>query len=216
MTRLSEFDLDPLDVDADGIAQSQKPASAGNLTINGALASGGSYTAEAGVAHKISITAAADDSGRTFTVTGTDADGRAQTETITGPNTAAAESTKYWATVTQVAVDAATAGNITVGTVDELCTKTYPLNRHGDTGALVQFDVTGTINVGAQVTVKNIQQTFADQEAIPWVATSTTALTGATTDAIGNLEAGATACRFVIDSYSSGAEVQVYVSEEAD
>jgi hypothetical protein len=216
MTRMQSFDIDPADVDADGLAQSQTPLASGNLTLNGALISGGSFTESSGHGRQLGIASVGDDSGRTFTVTGTDADGTAITETITGPNATTVESTRYFKTVSSVAVDAATAGAITVGTVDELATKTYFLNRQSDTGALVQFDVTGTINLTAQVSAHDIRNNYTNQEAIPWVATTATALVNATADALGRLDAGASVARFIVNSYSSGAEVQVYVSEDAD
>lgn len=109
------IEADTVAADADGVCQSQTPAAGGvqNLTINGALSSGGVATFVA--ARFITITSAGADSGRTFTVTGTDVTGVAQTETITGPATATVTGTKYFRTVTQVSVDANTAGAITVG-----------------------------------------------------------------------------------------------------
>ena len=74
----------PTAVDADGICASQTPLAAGNLTINGALASGGTVTLNA--AQLITITSAGNDSGRTFTVYGTDVEGDLQTEAVTGAN----------------------------------------------------------------------------------------------------------------------------------
>jgi hypothetical protein len=214
MTRLHSWDIDPVNADADGIAAAQAVAAAGNLTLNGALISGGVYTAAdgTGIARQISVTSTGDDSARTLMVTGTDADGRAQTEAIAGPNTTT-ESAKYWATVTQIAVDDGTVGNISAGIVDELCTNTFPLNRYSHTGALVQLDVTGTIDVTVQGTAQNIQQTFTDQESIAWISVQDTDLVGATADAWGNLDVGTTAMRVVINSLTDTAEVQVYVSE---
>jgi hypothetical protein len=100
--------------DADGVCQSQTPAAGGqqNLTINGALSSGGVATFAS--ARLITIASAANDSARTFTVTGTDVNGVAQTERIAGPATTVT-GTLYFRTVTQVTVDANTAGAITVG-----------------------------------------------------------------------------------------------------
>ena len=113
--RSKYFAADTTAADADGVCQSQTPAAGGvqNLTINGALASGGVATFSA--ARLITITSAGADSGRTFTVTGTDVNGAAQTDTITGPATTTVTGTKYFRTVTQVSVDANTAGAITVG-----------------------------------------------------------------------------------------------------
>jgi len=99
--------------DADGIATSQTPSGAGNLTINGAKASGGVATFNA--ARQVTITSAGDDQARTFTITGTDVNGNALTEAVAGADTAAATSTKHFLTVTQIAVDDATAGAVTAG-----------------------------------------------------------------------------------------------------
>jgi len=99
--------------DADGISTSQTPSGAGNLTINGAKASGGVATFNA--ARQVTITSAGDDQARTFTITGTDVNGNALTEAVAGADTAAATSTKHFLTVTQIAVDDATAGAVTAG-----------------------------------------------------------------------------------------------------
>jgi len=100
-------------LDADSTAQAQSPGSAGNLTINGADASGGVATYSSG--RVLTVLSAADDSGRTLTVTGTDVSGASQTETITPADTGTATGTKFFKTVTQVAIDAASAGNLSVG-----------------------------------------------------------------------------------------------------
>jgi len=214
MPRLRSWDIDPVDVDPDGIAEAQAVAGAGNLSLDGVLVSGGVYTAGDGdAARQISITSTGNDSARTITVTGTDADGRPQTEAIAGPNTTS-ESAKYWKTVTQIAVDDATVGNISAGTVDELSTRTYMLNRHSPAGALVHLQVTGTIDATVQLTAQDLQHgaTIGDQEDIVWMNSQDTDLVNATANAIGNLDVGANAMRVLVNSHSSGGEVQVYVS----
>lgn len=114
--------------DADGVAQSQTPASGGvqNLTINGALASGGVATMD--VPRHVSIASAGNDAARTFTVTGTDRYGQTMSETITGPNATTVKGTKNFKTVTAVTVDDNTAGAITVGSADELEGPVLPLD----------------------------------------------------------------------------------------
>lgn len=102
-----------LGVDADGISVSQTPSGAGNLTITGALASGG--VATLGYGRKVTITSVGNDSSKTFTITGTDHIGNAQTESITGPNATTTTGTKNFVTVTQVAINGAAAGAVTVG-----------------------------------------------------------------------------------------------------
>jgi hypothetical protein len=102
--------------DPDGISTSQTTGGAANLTITGALASAGVATLVP--ARNVTITSGgSDERARTFTVTGTDVNGNAVTEDITGPNTSATvPGTKIFLTVTQVAVNGALTGNVTVGT----------------------------------------------------------------------------------------------------
>lgn len=101
--------------DADGIAQSQKPLAAGALTLNGALVSGGVATLD--TQRRVVIGSDADDSGRTFTITGTNGAGNPITESLDGPTAADDVYTVLdYLTVTSVTIDAAAAGNLTVGT----------------------------------------------------------------------------------------------------
>jgi len=216
MPRISTIDLDPVDVDADGIAQAQTPGGAGNFTLNGDLISGGVFTSSDGGARQLLFTTVDNESGDTYTITGTDADGRAQTETVTGPNATTGESTKYFLTVTQIATSGAATDTVAIGTVDEMSSRTFPLNRHADTGALIHMNVTGTIDWTVQITGQDIQQSFTDQEAIAWVAPNAAIFTTTATDAISTLEAGATAMRVLVNSHSSGGEVQAHISQQVD
>lgn len=106
----------PDTADADGIATSQSPSGAGDLTLDGTYASSGTATLD--VPRAVSITSDADDSGNTFTVTGTDQYGYDLSEEITGPNTTTTQGAKAFKTVTNVAIDGAAAGNVEAGTAD--------------------------------------------------------------------------------------------------
>lgn len=210
MPRLKKFDIDPANVSLTGLLSN---ATGATWTLT-------ATSAGDGLAHQISIRndAAVDHSAKTAVLTGTDADGRAQTETVNLPGVSATvESTKYFLTLTTI-VPSATIGSDTmdIGWVDEVASITYPLNRHADTGALCQLDLTGTANFTVQVTTENIQQSFTDQESIPWVATQDTDLVGASANQIGSLDAGATAMRVLINSYTDTAELQVYISQARD
>ncbi len=100
---------------SNGIALSQTPGGAGNLTLNGSLVTGGVATMD--VARRVLISTAGADAGRTFTITGTDRGGNVQVEAITGIATGTSAFTQRdFKTVTKIAVDAATAGAITAGT----------------------------------------------------------------------------------------------------
>jgi len=67
------------------------------------------------VGYKVTITSDGDEQLKGFTVTGVASNGAVITETVTGPNATATTSTNYFASVSGVSVNAATAGNVTVG-----------------------------------------------------------------------------------------------------
>lgn len=101
-----------------GVCQSQTPGAAGNLTLNGSLVSGGVATMDTnGNARQVLITCAGADLGRTFTISGTVLqNGAIVTESMLGANVGTSTSVNYFLTITQIAVDAATAGAIQIGT----------------------------------------------------------------------------------------------------
>ena len=130
---LVRYFQEPTAADTDGICTSQTTTAAANLTLDGALCatingnsvyapsvSSTAGTADGAWARKIGITSDGDDSGITFTVTGTDVDGKALSETVTGPSSTTAYTTNSTAanfkSVTKIATNGATTGNITVGT----------------------------------------------------------------------------------------------------
>jgi hypothetical protein len=133
----------PNATDANGIAQSQSPGSAGSLTLDGTLVSSGVATLD--VPRTVSVTSGADDSGNTFTVTGEDEYGYAVVEDITGPNAGTVNGAKAFKKVSKVEIDGSAAGNITVGTSDILGLP-YALNDVADAGA---FYADGTEELGS-------------------------------------------------------------------
>lgn len=208
--RLKEYDIDPVDADADGIVTSVATPD-GAMTLDGALVSGGVATMD--YARQIAIASDGNDSGITFTVVGTDADGYALTEVVTGPNATTVESTGYFKTVTSVTTSAAAVGNITVGTVDEIATQTIPLNWRSDDGATINVDVTGTIDFTVQQTFDDVQRPSAAARSATqnsqWLNIS--ALAAKTADTTSTTTVGATAIRLIVNSYSSTAELQLNV-----
>lgn len=100
---------------SNGIAQSQQPLAAGNLTLNGSLVVNG--VALMDVARRVVIASTGADSGKVFTLFGRDRNGNYQSETITG---VVSGTTQYslgdYLMIIAITVSAATAGNITVGT----------------------------------------------------------------------------------------------------
>jgi len=109
-------------LDRNGISAAETLAGAGNFTIGGALATGGVATMD--VARHIAVYA--------FTITGTDRNGHTITEDITGVNASTVNGSKNFKTVTQVAGDAATAGDVEIGTTDEADTQIVPVESYID------------------------------------------------------------------------------------
>lgn len=105
--------------DADGVAQSQTPAGAADLTLNGALVTDGvGILATAGqrVGRRVLVTTVSDESGKTLTIYGTGPLGNSISESMTGPNATTGYTVQDFVTVTRVAVSAAFTGAVTVGT----------------------------------------------------------------------------------------------------
>jgi hypothetical protein len=207
MPSVKVIDIDPSDASLTGFASNVTGAS---FTIS-------TNATSDGLAHQVSIRndSATDHSGKTVTLVGTDADNMPQTEVVTAPGSSATvESTKYFKTLTS-ATPSATIGADTfdIGWVDEIASKTIMLNRHAGFGAVVQIDVTGTLDATIQVSVAPRSQ-YTGQESWPWIATTNTNLVGLTADKIGDIEPQCVACRILFNSYSSGAELQAYINEE--
>ena len=189
--------------DADGVCQSQTPGGAGDLTINGALATGGVATMD--VARHVSITSAGNDSGRTFTVTGTDRYGNTITEAITGPNATTVTGTKNFKTVTQVAIDDAAAGAITVGSADEAEGPWMQLDHY-----MTPFEVfldgrlvdSGNTTFEVQTTVDKVQGVgFTEDQAVAVADATFTAKTAAFQSKLTN---PVQAVRLALSGHSAG------------
>lgn len=195
----------PRAADADGIAASQTPSGAGDLTLDGALVSAGvAYIRQTGTdsggrpygrhGQYVTITSAGNDSGRTFTVYGTDADGAVRTESITGENAGTATGTVYWAEVTQIAVDAATAGAVTAGIAVTGAFGIVPLDHYIGDGVALSVQISGTMTYTVEDTQDDINaQTWRDgwqwrPETGNWLNHDDSNLVAATADAKGNYQ----------------------------
>src|SRR3990167_17075 len=171
-----------------------------------------------GLAHQISLRndSSTDYSGQTFTAVGTDADGNALSEAITGPTgSATVESSGYFKTLTTITASGAGISTDTfdVGWVDEVASKTYPIDRMSDYQCNIQVDVTGTIDFTVQELWANVYDYAKPQQTGPWLNIS--ALAAKTADTASQATRGATAIRILINSYSSEAELQVYKTQPA-
>lgn len=201
MPRQKTFDVDVADASLTGFASN----------VTGAAFTLTTTATTDGLAHQVSIRndSATDHTGKTVTLVGTDANDKALTEVVTGPNSAATvESAGYFKTLTS-ATPSATIGADTfdIGWVDEVVTKTYMLNKYANTPANVHVDVTGTIDFTVQECFRDLQA----GEAEVWMSVS--ALAAKTADTTAQISKNAVAVRLIVNSYSSGAELQMVIGQ---
>lgn len=187
--------------DPDSIALSQTPGAAGNLTLNGVLVSDGVATLSP--AGFITITTNGDESGKTLTVYGTTVEGWT---IILGPfaMAASATTTTYslisFATVTRIAVSAATGAAITVGTAQAGASPWRPLDTYTPNAqTAISTDITGTVNYTWEYT--NDDPFDASIPHIP-VDHPASNLVGASADQTGQATAVMRAVRIKINSGS--------------
>lgn len=206
------LDMDPLDVDTNGIAENQTTAGAADLDLNGAQVVGGVWNIYAipttayseGVGGvRIAIDSAGDVSSVIFTVYGTDQDGLERTEEITGVTTSAVNSVTFWQTITRIAAGAAVGSNVFVGPIDQIVSETLPLNWRNNYSATFVVDVTGTLQYDIEESNSEMAA-YTDPVDLVWGVTQS----NRTADLTGSCLNYTTAARVRWDSYSSGAEMQ--------
>ena len=216
---LIKLDIDPANLDADGICESQTVAANSPLALNGALCDlgtagqfdiGDAYSSGVGGV-KLLFDAAGDINTSVLTITGKDQDGNAITEAVTGVTATAVSTTKYYSQVTAINVTVAEATAIFVGTVTgELVTKTIPINHHSQNAAAVAVSgLAGTCQFDLEQTFDDLRTTTGGNAG--WFVVSA-AGTNATTNIATVAAFGATGVRCKFDSYSDGAELQFHVS----
>lgn len=209
------LDMDPIDVSAAGICGAQTSAGAGNLDLDGPLVvpangyfdihdieGGTSYSSGVGGV-KLVFDSSGNISTVVFTVYGTDQDGVERTETVTGVTTTEVQTTGFWRTVTRISASAAVSSTVTVGTVDEIVSKTLPLNWRNDYAATFVADITGTLQYDIEESNSTLAS-YTDPADLVWGVTQS----NQTADLTGSCLNYTTAARVRWDSYSSGAEMQ--------
>lgn len=205
------LDMDPINVVTNGIAENQTTAGAADLVLNGSLADLGGgvfdiydagYSAGVGGV-RIAIDSAGDISSVVFTVYGTDQDGITRTETITGVTTTAVNSVTFWQTITRIAADAAVGSNVFVGPINQIVSKTLPLNWRNNWPATFVADITGTLQYDIEESSSELASS-TDPSSLVWGVTQS----NQTADLTGSCLNYTTAARVRWDSYSSGAEMQ--------
>jgi hypothetical protein len=142
---------------SNNICLSQTLLSAGDLVLNGAAVSGGVATLD--TQRQVRITSvSSDESGKTFTIYGTDDSGVAISESVAGPTAGGTrDTTLNFRTVTRIAVSAALAANVTVGTNGVGASMPVPIDQYiSPTDVSLATVVSGTVNYTVQYTYDNI------------------------------------------------------------
>jgi len=140
--------------DADGIAEAQAVAAAGNLNMNGSLVQNGVAVLDTG--RRVGITSAGDDSSITFTVYGRNGTGGEISEVVTGANAGVASTQYDFSAVTRIVASGAAAGNVTVGTTAVGATPWQLVNYHlAPTNVSIAVVVEGTVDYTVQWTYDN-------------------------------------------------------------
>lgn len=162
--------------------------------------------------HLVTIVSAANLSAITFTLTGTDADDKTLTESLAGPNAGTVTGTKYFKTLTSVSASA-TVGVSTFGLGHGAASvsKTIPIEWRSYAAAAITADITGTINFTVQETYANVYDITGPSNAAPWVNIS--ALAAKTADTSSTATVGTNALRFLTNTVTNGATVDLYISQ---
>lgn len=147
MGRRTSLTVGPLAAaSANNVCLSQTPLGAGNLTLDGALVVGG--VAMLDQPRHIIVTCAAAENTKTFTAYGTDWSGQPiQSLAVAGPAApGAVDFGVSFATVTRIAVSAATTGAVTVGTNGVADSRPMFTDEFGYGPTNIQVNVSGTTN----------------------------------------------------------------------
>ncbi len=215
-----KYDIDPAALDPNGIAETQSPASAASVVLNGALCDAGTalqfdigdaYSAGIGGVRLV-FDSSGDINTATFAITGKDQDGNSVTESVTGVvSTSPVSTVKYYSQVTGIVVGVATATGLFIGTiVGELSSRTIPINKHSRIPALVAVSgLDGTC-------VFDIQETYDDMRTVTGdSAVWFNILDDQNVNVSDHASINATAVRLVFESYTDTAELQFHVNYNA-
>lgn len=206
--KVYERTVTPITLDRDGIAQSQTPGGAGDLTLNGAGVSSGVATFSP--PRKVAIYSGSDVSARVFTIYGTDRAGTSITDTVTGVNNTTVSTTKIFKTVTRIAVDAGTGAAVEAGwTVVSHSSWIFLGNKMGHNQYRVCVEVTGTVNFDVEATTQNMLRDAVSGEYPDSTVTLQAAKTARTDDV---LTAPYAAVRAILNSGSGSIKLRVLPS----
>lgn len=132
--------------DADAISVADTKGSAGDLTL----------TANPYVLsppRRVTITSVGDDSALVFTVYGTTFGGASIVEAIAGTNASTATGELDFATVTRIAVDGATDGDVSAGFAQSGGSRWVRMDSWANAQSVVQVNTSGTVTYSVQTTM---------------------------------------------------------------
>lgn len=199
---------------ANNIATSQTPSGAGNLTINGSLASGGVATLDTPRRVLFTPAGAEASNGTVWTVYGTDWNGNNATETVAGVDNPATVYTKYdYKTVTRIAVNKAQADAVTVGTNQVASSMPVFLDNWAPAPTALQVNVTGTVNYTVSQSLDNPNTLPGGYPAMTWVDHPDSALVSATGAAQGNYAYLPCMVRVTLNTESANSSVSLTVNQ---
>ena len=125
MGRIYVWDAVPLTLQTNGVAASQTPGAAGNLTLTAGTGAtsvtrpDGTVVVQLDVPRCVTVTAAGANAA-TFTIYGYDQYGQAMSQLIAAPSTSTVATTKAFSQVSRIAISAAAGSAITAGFNDKL------------------------------------------------------------------------------------------------
>lgn len=190
---------------ANNIATTQTPGAAGNLTLNGALVVNGVAVLDS--PRRVLFTPAGNEAsnGTVWTVYGTDWNGSSVSETVVGVNNPTTVATVYdYKTVTQIAVNKAQAGALTVGTNGVASSRPIFLDTFAPAPTAIQVTALGTVNYTVQQSLDNPNTIAGGYTAVTWVNHPDSALVAATGTAQGNYAYLPFVVRVTLNSESAG------------
>lgn len=205
--RNQKFDIDVANAATDGLATGLTgvgPWTSADFTLTAPSDS---------LAHQLSVTSTSDIQTITLTLSGLDQDGLAITDTVTGINNSTVETTKYFSSFTGLSASATLGANtVDVGWVDEVITKTIPIDSQSTVTPTLAVDVTGTIDYTTQETFDDLNASVNAVQSAQWFNISA----AQTADLVASGHTGATAVRLIVNSYTSGAELQFFIAQPQD
>lgn len=172
---------------ANNIALSQTPGGAGNLTLNGSTVSGGVATLDVPRRGLFTPAGAEGTNSTIWTIYGTDWNNNNVSETVTGVNNPSTVATIYdYKTITQIAVNKAQVGAVTVGTNTVASSRPIFLDNFAPAPTALQVSVVGTVNYTVRQSLDNPNTITGGYVSVVWVNHPDSTVVAATATAQAN------------------------------